>query len=471
MISDSPIAGKVGVTYYPGAVAGQGVGTIGGWGYGVSKKSRNAGLAVEFAKFLASPAEQAYMARTAGHIPVLVASALPDQSLLCNRSIPSFCDLPSSRLAARPSTLAAPNYAAVSTLLWKFAHDMLKSTDPIQPKLDALECALSALTGLSVPRCLPDESRGQLLRETAWFIGTVFAIVGGFLLLAFIIWYGRCLYLRREQILRDAKETAENASRMKSEFLANMSHEIRTPLHGIIGNAQLLKLTGMSLEQSEYAHQIEDSSTHLLTVINDILHVTRLDAGGVELENLPFDLSTCIEQAIHLGFQSGQDDAFEVFFFLDPRLPQFIRGDPTRLRQILVNLLGNALKFSKPNKQGQVVVYARLLHTQPTSLPPPVNFDFVSKLLDRSIRDPPRTDCSSHASMASQVADSSALSLDSRVKVGMEPPAFLSANPQQPAAAAAADTQPLSHHRQRTALRRQSEGYPECAAVGPIAEF
>ena len=95
-------------------------------------------------------------------------------------------------------------------------------------------------------------------------------------------------------------------------------------------------MTGMTLEQSEYAHQIEDSSTHLLTVINDILHVSRLDAGGVELEDVPFELSSCIEQAIHLAFKSGQDDAFDVFYFLDPRLPQFIRGDSTRLRQILV---------------------------------------------------------------------------------------------------------------------------------------
>ena len=138
-----------------------------------------------------------------------------------------------------------------------------------------------------------------------------------------------------------------------------MSHEIRTPLNGIIGNAQLLKMTSQTLEQIEFTEQIQNSSTHLLTVINDILSFSRLDAGGVELENLPFELASCIEQAIHLAFKKGQDDRLEVFFFIDSKIPTYINGDSTRVRQILVNLTANALKFSADH--GQVVIYARLI--------------------------------------------------------------------------------------------------------------
>jgi signal transduction histidine kinase len=126
-----------------------------------------------------------------------------------------------------------------------------------------------------------------------------------------------------------------------------MSHEIRTPLHGIIGSAQLIRTTPLSPEQNEYAQQIEDSSTHLLAVVNDILQFARLDAGGVELETLPLELQLTLEQSIHLAFKAGKDDNIEVMYFIDPKLPPCIIGDPTRIRQSMVNLTGNALKFTK----------------------------------------------------------------------------------------------------------------------------
>lgn len=151
---------------------------------------------------------------------------------------------------------------------------------------------------------------------------------------------------RQAAELAVARETAEESVRVKGAFLANMSHEIRTPMNGILGMAALLAETPLSEEQSEYLAAIRQSGDSLLTIINDVLDFSKIDAGKIELEHVPFDLLACVEESMDLlaerAFGKGIDFASSV----DPTLPREFIGDPGRLRQVLLNLLGNAVKFT-----------------------------------------------------------------------------------------------------------------------------
>ena len=167
---------------------------------------------------------------------------------------------------------------------------------------------------------------------------------------------------RTQTALLEAKEKAEAASHAKSQFLANMSHEIRTPITGVMGMLHLLRRTQTDQKQTRYVNQALDSADTLLAVIGDVLDFSKIEAGRLELAENDFSLHEVVDSAVHLFAGRAEQKGLELVGRLDSELADEYRGDANRLRQILVNLVGNALKFTD---RGEIVLSCRLEHTYP----------------------------------------------------------------------------------------------------------
>ncbi len=167
---------------------------------------------------------------------------------------------------------------------------------------------------------------------------------------------------RRADELKESRDSAVAATRMKSEFLANMSHEIRTPMNGIIGMAHLMLNTPLTEKQQGYARTLRESAESLLAILNDILDLSKMEAGKMTLENFPFDLRLMLEDLCDVMAPTAHSKKLELNCVIPPGMYSKVIGDPSRLRQILTNLMGNAIKFTE---RGEVSVAVKVLKENP----------------------------------------------------------------------------------------------------------
>jgi signal transduction histidine kinase/CHASE2 domain-containing sensor protein/response regulator RpfG family c-di-GMP phosphodiesterase len=159
--------------------------------------------------------------------------------------------------------------------------------------------------------------------------------------------HGRQELTKENIALEKARQFAESAGKMKSAFLANMSHEIRTPMNAVVGLTDLLLGTNLNDEQRDFVETVRSSSDTLLNIINEILDFSKIEAGEMQIEKIDFDLMNCVEQTIEVLANNAYSKGIELSYRIEPNIPNKLQGDPTRLTQVLTNLIGNAIKFTE----------------------------------------------------------------------------------------------------------------------------
>lgn len=174
------------------------------------------------------------------------------------------------------------------------------------------------------------------------------SLAAAIVIILLLSWGCAFIILKRWRLhLTEAKKEAENASRAKSNFLATISHEIRTPLNGILGTAQIMSESRLEPEQREHLRILQNSGQVLLAIINDVLDMSKIDAGRMEIESTAFKLSNCLTFSTDALRSLARQKGLKLNMILDPEVPEYVKGDPVKLRQVIWNLLSNAIKFTE----------------------------------------------------------------------------------------------------------------------------